>query len=224
MIEGSRLPGVVGMADLTFFRKPPHDMRWVLRLRKLCSMANCALMRQSAKKSRMTTITIQVLMRAVERKCRCVFKARLIPTKRSLQMASLAIRFELCRGVIGVLRSCKIRLVAIPAIHRRTGKILALVLGMAGVAVDHLVHTIKWKTLCLMQAKDIFLRAPICRRMTAIASAAQLIMVNVAMTIDAGNSNIGEAQILMAFSTGHLLMFAGKWKTCLPVIKGHFPT
>jgi len=122
-----------------------------------------------------------------------VLKICLLPANSGLQMASLTIRIEFGQSMIGILRRANVRLMAIPAIHRSAGKVLALVFRMTCIAIDQLMHAVKRKSSCLMQAEDVFLGTPIGRRMTAFAFAAQLIMMDVVVAVNAGNADIGEA-------------------------------
>jgi len=134
-------------------------------------------------------------------------------------MARFAILGESCRNVAGADAAEKFLMMAAIAIERGTGKFLASLPDVASVAISNSVFSQKRETARSVLLQYILSVAPTCRGVTIGAFTAELISVNILVTIYTGGTDVRKCEIFVAISAENIKMGADQRKPGFIVIE-----
>lgn len=125
-------------------------------------------------------------------------------------VAGQAIETEFRRDMVRISRAGECLIVALAALGAGPGKLLPLLIAMAGVTVRRRMLTTERKTARRVQTENILPVVETHGSVAALAIVAQLALVEVGVTVDTECRGLGELQLYMAGLTLDLLMRAGE--------------
>ena len=171
----------------------------------------------------MTTDTVRSGVGAVNCKDTAVDEIGHLPACRNWLMTLLTIAFKARLKMVRIGRLGEIRPMTFLAFYRRTGKLVTLLIDMAGAAIGDRMFADQGKATRGVQIKNILVVLPVLRRMAILAVDSGLAAMNVGMTIGTGASDMTKLQILVTFSAICGRMTPDQWETGLFMVETDFP-
>lgn len=121
--------------------------------------------------------------------------------------------------MVGIGRGFEVILVTAGALHRRSGKIIAQRVLVAGITVCCSMYTYQWKSQIGMLLKQVLAIFPTLGGMTALTLSTQLAPMYVTVAVDTLILRFREFQVAVAGSAGSLFMGADQRKASVLVRK-----
>lgn len=201
MIELRPLPAYLVMAAFAIGREPQIKMRRISGAIISSLMAGHTKCRRTGKGLRMALAAIYQRMGAPQGEGGGMLEIDLPPTRRVGLMTGLAVETKPGQHVIGIGRVVIAIDMAALTNCRRAGELILPLAHMAGIAINHGMHSKQGETVFKVSGQDIFTILPGFRCMAGLAIDPELPAMNIRMTISAIDSDMRKDERFMTLRT-----------------------
>jgi len=203
VIECRARPGLIVMTDGAFGQEAECRVGRVDRGVIILLVAGKAYLRCAGVTGSMAVPALGSSVRPANGERARMLEIGNVPAGGDRLMTLAAIRRESCQLVIGIVSLHEIRAVAPLTIERRAGKLIPLLIDMAGAAIGNRMYPHERESARGMQIENVLLILPALGRVAGLARYAELPSMNICVAVGASRADLRKAQFFVAVAACH---------------------